>query len=85
MPRVQVKGKMIGKKAFLERFPSLSETIWERVDQIFPIRVTRSFGEKIESPTDPIGLQVLPHPSELEKDVEDLIDPVGEKQKKIHP
>jgi lysine 2,3-aminomutase len=85
VPLVQVKGKMIGRKAFLERFPSLSETIWKSVDQIFPIRITRSFGEKIVHPTDPIGLQVLPHSSELEKDAEDLIDPVGEQQKKIHP
>ena len=78
------KGKMIGKKELLKRFPALSEDTWIRADRECPIRITRSFGRKIEFPTDPIGLQVLPHESELLQDSKDLQDPVGEKQRKIH-
>ena len=81
----EVKGKMIGKKELRDRFPTLSEKLWQLVDHSFPVRVTRSFGDKILHPTDPIGLQVLPHDSELTDDNEGMDDPVGEKKQKIHP
>jgi KamA family protein len=81
----QEKGKMIGKKELRDRFPALSEKLWQLVDHSFPVRVTRSFGDKILHPTDPIGLQVLPHENELIDDEEGMDDPVGEKKQKIHP
>ncbi len=79
------KGKMLGKKELRTRVPALSEKIWQLVDHSFPVRITRSFGDKIRHPTDPIGLQVLPHESELIDDDKGMDDPVGEKKQKIHP
>ena len=73
---------MLGKKELKTRFPALSEKLWQLVDHSFPVRITRSFGDKILHPTDPIGLQVLPHENEMIDDDEGMDDPVGEKSKK---
>ncbi|MCB9678812.1 MAG: KamA family radical SAM protein [Alphaproteobacteria bacterium] len=55
--------------------------IWEAADASFPIRVTRSFASRadLSDPTDPLAIQVLPDPRELDED--GLDDPVGEKQR----
>jgi len=53
---------------------------WARADAAFPVRVTRSFWERMraDDPNDPLALQALPHPSELLADPDDLVDPVGD-------
>ena len=74
-----------------DRFPTLRalETYWNRVDQDFPIRITRSWFERIQSPTDPLAKQVFPQPSENEhakpSNEDELLDPVGEHGKRLHP
>ena len=76
------KGKMLGKKELRTRFPARSEKVWQLVDHSFPVRITRSFGDKILHPTDPIGLQVCLDENELIDDDEGMDDPVGEKKAK---
>lgn len=53
---------------------------WDAADRLFPVRVTRSFWERIDpdDPDDPLARQVLPDPRELEADDADLLDPVGD-------
>lgn len=55
------------------------EPVYDAVDASFPVRVTRSFAARADltDPLDPLALQVLPHPAELDGD--GLDDPVGEK------
>lgn len=73
------------------RFPKVAtlETHWNQVEQDFPIRITRSWFNRIQSPQDPLGKQVFPQPSELlhrqQQSSTSLIDPVGEQGKQLHP
>lgn len=71
-------GKVLGRPELLGYRPDL-ESVWSAVDALFPVRVTRSFAERadLSNPFDPLALQVLPDPREL--DGPGLDDPVGEK------
>jgi lysine 2,3-aminomutase len=53
---------------------------WTEADRRFPVRVTRSFWDRIDAadPADPLARQVLPDAAELEDDPSDLDDPVGD-------
>ncbi len=59
--------------------PDLAD-VWDRADAVFPVRVTSSFARRMDAtdPADPLAMQVLPHPAELEPDPGDLLDPVGD-------
>lgn len=54
--------------------------IWNEVDASFPVRVTRSWWDRVraEDESDPLARQVLPDPGELRSAEGDLDDPVGE-------
>jgi lysine 2,3-aminomutase len=69
---------MVGRAEVLAERPDLEES-WEAVDATFSVRLTRSFADRADlaDPTDPLALQVLPDPREL--DADGLDDPVGEK------
>ena len=58
---------------------------WEHADSQFPIRITRSWFNRIQSPEDPLGKQVFPQPTEMKvsNSIGDLglMDPVGEQGK----
>jgi len=73
-------GQMVGRAEVLDRRPDL-ESCWEPVDSSFPVRITRSFARRsdLSDPLDPLAIQVLPDPRELEE--EGLDDPVGEKKR----
>ena len=74
---------MLGKREMRARFPDLSEKkfgSWLII--LFLYGLPEAFGDKILHPTDPIGLQVLPHENELIDDDEGMDDPVGEKKQK---
>lgn len=54
--------------------------MWSAADEAFPVRVTRSFWERMAPGHDgPLARQVLPDPRELSPAEDDLDDPVGEK------
>ena len=71
-------GRMLRKAGVLEARPDLG-AVYDAVDAQFPVRVTSSFAARMDltDPLDPLALQVLPHPAEL--DLDGLDDPVGEK------
>lgn len=79
------KSKIVGKKELLSRFPSLSQNIVDQADQLFPVRITRNWLARVKSVDDPLGKQALPHSSELEPQLGDLFDPVGEACLSPHP
>lgn len=77
IPRAD-RGPVLGRAEALDRWPSLDAEVWARADERFPVRITRSWASRLESPDDPLGLQALPRPLELEVDPGDVADPVGE-------
>ncbi|MCB9668330.1 MAG: KamA family radical SAM protein [Alphaproteobacteria bacterium] len=71
-------GKMVRRDALLDARPDLAP-VYDAVDALFPVRVTSSWASRavLDDHADPLALQVLPHPAELDDD--GLDDPVGEK------
>jgi lysine 2,3-aminomutase len=69
----------VGRAEVLEARPDLAP-IWAAADAAFPVRITRSFWERIDpaDADDPLARQVLPDPRELEADPGDVPDPVGD-------
>lgn len=69
---------MVGRPEALVSRPDLAE-VWAEADQAFPVRVTRSFWQRMDTtdPADPLARQVLPDAAELQ-DPEGLDDPVGD-------
>jgi lysine 2,3-aminomutase len=72
-------GAVVGRPEVLAARPDLAG-IWAEADARFPVRVTRSFWERIDAsdPADPLARQVLPAPDELRDDPADRLDPVGD-------
>ena len=79
------KSKLVGRKEILELFPILSKDVFDQVDQLFPVRITRSWLSRVKSMDDPLGLQAFPHESEQDFHNGDLDDPVGEELLSPHP
>lgn len=75
--------KMASFKEIQQRFPELDLELWQKAEQLFPIRITRSWFSRMNSPQDPLGKQVLPDPEELRE--EGLENPVGEFERLTHP
>jgi lysine 2,3-aminomutase len=71
-------GRVVGRKEALARFPSVEAQVWTEADARFPVRLPRGWMERVEHPDDPMGLQALPSPGELDGVPGDLLDPVGE-------
>jgi len=63
------------------RFPDVSIDAWRRLSDVFPVRVTRSWADRVQDVSGPLGLQAFPAASELEVDPGDIPDPVGEEGK----
>lgn len=78
---------MVTQKECLERFPTLKTSSsmngWEHADSQFPIRITRSWANRIQSLSGPLARQVFPQPSEMTplRFIESLVNPVGEQEK----
>ncbi len=78
-PVAEPAGRVVGRPELLAHRPDLAE-VWDEADAAFPVRVTRSFLDRmnLDDPNDPLALQVLPSPSELVPAPGDLDDPVGD-------
>ena len=74
------KGHIIGIKEMKQQHDGLDVDLWQKVNRAFPVRVTRSWYNRMKSFDGPLANQVLPHDSELEDDPRGLTDPVGEKK-----
>ncbi|MEN0065882.1 MAG: KamA family radical SAM protein [Myxococcota bacterium] len=70
---------MVRAHEVLRARPDLTDTLRD-VDGVFAIRITRSFWDRLDptDPADPLGLQVMPDPRELEAHPQDEPDPVGD-------
>lgn len=64
----------------MERLPDQDLAVWAQADALFPVRVPRGWFDQIDpgDPADPLRVQALPDPRELQVDPADLPDPVGE-------
>jgi lysine 2,3-aminomutase len=77
---------MVGRIEVLKARPELA-AVWDAADAQFPVRVPRSYWERIDAtdPNDPLGRQALPDPAELVPDIDDDPDPVGDAKKSPIP
>ena len=66
------RSKMVGKRELLHRFPTIEQSLYEQAEQLFPIRITRSWLLRENSPVGPLVKQALPDGAELEKYKESL-------------
>ena len=73
------KGRMVGKFELFQKFGAVAKPLWEGADASFPVKVTRSWVERMSSLDGPLGKQATPHSMELVLQDDDLPDPVGEK------
>lgn len=71
-------GSVVGRPEALRRFPQLESEIWQAADELFPVRVTRSWVDRVADPADALGIQAFPSDAELVPDAGDRPDPVGE-------
>lgn len=80
-PAERARGRVVGPSEAFGALPWLSERIWRAADALFPVRIPRSWFERMNphDPNDPLALQALPGSAELLADADDLDDPVGEK------
>jgi lysine 2,3-aminomutase len=78
--------RMVRRDEVLEHRPELA-AVWGPADDVFPVRVTRSFWDRIDpsAADDPLALQVLPDAREFESDPDDLGDPVGDAKQSAVP
>ncbi len=81
----QQAGRVVGRQEALQRFPSISQQLWEQADARFPVRLPRGWMDRVVEADDPLGLQALPGVSELTLAEGDLLDPVGEEERSPLP
>lgn len=82
-PRV---GAVLGPGALVKRIPGLSSALLRAADAVFPVRLTRSWLERMgDDPEGPLGRQALPRADELEPHAGDVPDPVGERARRPVP
>ena len=78
---------MVTRTEAVARFPSMNKDVaiagWKQADSQFPVRITRSWFNRIQSSEDPVGKQVFPQPTEMraEQTLDGLYNPVGEQEK----
>lgn len=70
---------MVGRPEILGYRPDLAD-VWTQADERFPVRVTRSWFDRMRpsDPADPLARQALPDANELVPAEGDLDDPVGD-------
>ena len=84
VPR-NVSGRILGRKEAISRFGALDRAVWDAAHALFPVRITRSWADRIEHAGDPLARQVLPDPAELEARDDDVEDPVADRLKRPVP
>lgn len=81
-----VSSRLVGRAEVLAARPDLAAA-WDELDAAFPVRIPRSFWERLDptNPDDPLTRQALPDPRELVPDPDDHADPVGDALKSPMP
>ena len=78
---------MVNQTEVRAEFPSINggsdRAAWKKADSQFPIRITRSWFNRIQSSEDPLARQVFPQPAEMNESttLDGLLNPVGEQEK----
>ena len=77
---------MVSREELIAVRPDLADA-FVQLDAAFSVRITRSFWDRIDpsDPDDPLALQVVPDPRELDAHPSDLDDPVGDAAKSPMP
>ncbi len=78
-------GAVLGPSALARRLESVPESLLRAADAVFPVRLTRSWLARMTRPDDPLGLQAVPRPRELQAAIGDVPDPVGESRRRPVP
>jgi lysine 2,3-aminomutase len=74
----QARGPMISPVEAKRRFPGVDLDAWRRLESVFPVRITRSWADRMSTAADALARQVLPMAEELATAKDDRPDPVGE-------
>ena len=85
MYHVRDQHGVLGTTELKRRFPNLEAKLLEKAESIFPVRVTKSWAERIEAHDGPLARQVLPTEEELIPVPADTPDPVGERFRRPVP
>ena len=79
------QSRLLSPREAKARFDGVDTSLWRRLESVFPVRITRSWADRMSRADDPLGLQVLPVAAELESFEDDVADPVGEEGRMPHP
>jgi lysine 2,3-aminomutase len=79
------EGPLVPPSELRARFPGSNTETWSAADRAFPVRITRSWADRMTAHDDPLGLQVIPRAMELHEQEGDVPDPVGESLKQPLP
>jgi len=79
------QSRLLSPREVKARFDGVDTALWRRLETVFPVRITRSWADRMKRADDPLGLQVIPADSELESFEDDVHDPVGEEGRMPHP
>ena len=76
---------MVSPSEARDRFPGSDPEVWRDADRQFPVRITRSWSNRMTAHDDALGLQVIPREGELQAREGDIPDPVGEAHNRPMP
>ena len=79
------QSRLLSPREAKARFEGVDTALWRRLESVFPVRITRSWADRMKHADDPLGRQVVPSVAELESFDDDVIDPVGEEGRMPHP
>lgn len=79
------QSRLLSPREAKARFEGVDTALWRRLETVFPVRITRSWANRMKRADDPLGRQVVPVDAELDSFEDDVHDPVGEEQRMPHP
>ena len=79
------QSRILSPREAKARFDGVDTTLWRHLETVFPVRVTRSWADRMKRADGPLGRQVIPVAGELESFEDDVSDPVGEEARMPHP
>ncbi len=79
------QSRLLSPREAKARFERVDLALWRRLETVFPVRVTRSWADRVADVDGPLGRQAFPTEVELEAFPDDVDDPVGEERRMPHP
>ena len=79
------QSRLLSPREAKARFEGVDVDLWRRLETVFPVRITRSWADRMRRSDGPLGRQAVPVDAELESFEDDVVDPVGEEARMPHP